>query len=327
MILTLFKSEWEAYTTPDQIIDADWEDVAEALMIFHQRPKKEDAPMFNLWEFNQQGEPGRRYTDKEREHWDEIPGTIRRCSENAMGLWGLVLDCDAKLTMEQAIKEVEGLEFVLYSSFRHSDVQDKFRIVIPFTRMMTKAEFELKRDDIKKCFPLIDTASFSKSQAIFLHSGADVNQAIALRGRGGKLNPDHFLDTIIPPKEESRHVYEPPTDEQKQAYAKMIRESLLTCSNVNRSGAGEGITLAAICRSAGLSFADFGQICQVIGRDGSSLKTLDVQGQFWGVVGPDCKITKATRDKFIAAHNGQLIKPTIKNRIEQLEKELYGSKN
>lgn len=306
MILTLFKSIMEAYTTPEQVIDAHWDDIAESLMIFYRRDKKEDAPMFNLWEFNPNGEQGRKYHNVSRLSWDYYPGTIRRCSENALGLWGLVLDCDSKLTMEQAIDEVHGIEYVLYSSFRHSAAQDKFRIVIPFTRMMTKEEFNLKRDDMKACFPLIDTASFSTSQAIFLHSGSDESNAIALRGRGAMIDPDSFISKEPVVKIESNVVYTPPTDEQKEYYKTMVREALLTCSGVNRSGSGEGITLAAICRSAGMCFEEFGSICQIIGRDGSSLKTLDVQGQFWGVVGPNPKVRKETRDKFITDHGGKI---------------------
>lgn len=321
MIITLFRSEWEAYTTEDQIIDAEWDDVAEALMIFHRRNTKEEAPMFNLWQFDPNGGPGRKYHDKSRETWDDVPGTIRRCTENAQGLWGLVLDYDKIMTMEQAIDEVDGFDFVLYSSFSHSDEKDKFRVIIPFTRMMTKEEFGLKKDDMKTCFPQVDTASFSMSQAMFLHSGTDKNKAIALRGHGAQIDPDFFLNKEIPivVPVESRYVYEPPTDEQKRMYADKIRESLLTCSNVNRSGGNEGITLASICRSAGLSFEDFGQICQMIARDGSSLKTLDVQGQFWGVVGADCKIKGETRDKFILAHGGRVPSFSKQTSEQQLE--------
>ena len=83
-----------------------------------------------------------------------------------------------------------------------------------------------------------------------------------------------------------------------------MMESLLTCSNVNRSGSGEGILLASLCKSSGMTMNEFGSICQVIGRDGSSLKTQDVQNQFWGLVQNDVKITKETREKFISAHNG-----------------------
>lgn len=311
MILTLFASEFHAYTTPDQIIDADWEVIAETLMIFHKRKVKEDVSMFNLWEFNQQGELGRKYHNKTRETWDDLEGTIRRCSENAVGLWGLVLDCDSKLTMEQAIQEVEGLEYVLYSSFRHGPEQDKFRIVIPFTRMMTKEEFELKKDDIKKCFPLIDPASFSKSQAIFFHSGPDKDIAIALRGRGYKLDPDHFENTIIPVAEKSQVVYTPPTALQQQSYQTMIKNSLMTCRSVSRSGSNEGITLAGICRSSGLTYLEFQQVCNAIGREGSSLKTADVQEQFWGVVGDGAKIKRGTREKFLKDHGGHLVTPSL----------------
>lgn len=218
MIITLFKSEWDAYTTDDQVIDGDWDSIATALMFFHQRRKKEDAPMFNLWEFDPDGEPGRKYINKEKTQWNELPGTVRRCADNALGVWGLVLDCDAQLTMEEAIESVAGLDYVLYSSFRHSSVQDKFRIVLPFTRMMTRIEFEAKREDIKKCFPLVDNASFSRSQAIFLHSGANPSIAIAMRGHGAKINPDDFITSVRPVTAPSTYVPTGPVN-QTAVYA------------------------------------------------------------------------------------------------------------
>ena len=309
MILTIYKSEWEAYTRPDQIIDASWDDIADMLCDFNQKDKKEDVLMFNLWELNPNGEQGRKYLDELKETWDYRPGTIRRCTENLVGLHGLVLDFDNHLTIDQAIQQVEGLEYVIYTTFNHSEAKHKFRIVIPFTRMMTLEEFEMKVDDMKACWPKADNASFSKSQAIFFHSGKDPKQAIAFRYSGAKIDPDMFISKapaiIIP----NPIVYVPQTDQQKEAYKQMIYNSLLTCSNVNRSGPGEGVLLCNICRSAGFTFDEFSAMCNMIGREGSSIKTIDVQKQFWILVGDKAKVRAITRDAFINAHGGVLVKP------------------
>ena len=194
MILTIYRSEWEAYTRPEQICDADWDDIAKILLDFHQANKKENVSMFNLWELNLSGELGRKL-DKKTGQYTELPGTIRRCSDNLVGLHGLVLDFDANLTMDEAIKEVDGFEYVIYTTFNHSKAQHKFRLVLPFTRMMTVEEFELKVEDMKSIWPKADRASFTKSQAIFFHSGKNSKDAIAFRYPGSKIDPDIFINT------------------------------------------------------------------------------------------------------------------------------------
>ena len=306
MIISLLQSVTKAYLTPKDIIDTDWDNIAQRLMVFNRRTAKAYAPMFNLWSFDVNGEQGRKYiyiNNEKTEDFNYIPKTIRRCKDNALGLWGLVLDCDSQLTIEQAIQQVDGLEYVLYTSFRHSAAQDKFRIVLPFTRMMTKLEFKAKMDDIKQCFPLVDNASFSESQPIYMHSGPDANLAIALRGRGAMLDPAMFKDAPV-------KQFTAPTSTIAAApassYTAAIKTSLQTCSNVSRSGANEGILLANICRSAGLSYFDFQQICLQVARADSSLRTDDVQQQFWALVGKDARVTKDVRDKFILDHNGTL---------------------
>jgi hypothetical protein len=193
MNLTIYMSEWEAYTRPEQIIDNDWDDIADILLDFHQADKKEDVTMFNLWELNLSGELGRKL-DKKTGQYTELPGTIRRCSDNLVGLHGLVLDFDANLTMDEAIKEVEGFEYVVYTTFNHSKEQHKFRLVLPFTRMMTVEEFELKVEHMKRIWPKADRASFTKSQAIFFHSGKSSKDAISFRYPGVKIDPDIFIN-------------------------------------------------------------------------------------------------------------------------------------
>jgi len=196
MILSKFRSVKLAYLYPkNDIVDDHWENIVPLLLKFHKVSQKVDAPMFNLWQFNLSGEQGRKYHDDSHKTWDYRPGTIRRCVNNAIGCWGLMLDYDGGTTIAQARKFLDGLEYVLYTSFRHSKVLDKFRVIIPFTRMITKEDLELKNDDIRKCFPNVDNASFSISQAFYFHSGSDETLAVADHVRGGAiLDPYSFQD-------------------------------------------------------------------------------------------------------------------------------------
>ena len=119
MIISLFNSVYDAYVTPNRVINEDWEVIQEILCNFNEVKEKEDAPMFNLWEFktlDEGAELGRKwqYKDgKKTSSYTEIPNTVRRCKENAKGVWGIVLDYDGGKTIAEAEAELVGLEYVL----------------------------------------------------------------------------------------------------------------------------------------------------------------------------------------------------------------------
>lgn len=196
MKLTTFRTVWTAYTYPSEVIDADWDTVAEVLLSFNKVQSKDEVGLFNVWQFAADGEKGRKYHDKSKTTWDDIAGTVRRCSANAQGLWGLMLDFDKNCTIEQVCTELEGLEYVLYTTFSHSTAQDKFRVIMPFDRMMTIAEYEAKKAAITATFPRADMASFSMSQSFYFHSGQCEREAIAYRSHGHMLSPAMFEDTV-----------------------------------------------------------------------------------------------------------------------------------
>ena len=197
MILTIFDSVTKAYFSPEQVVDSSWDEIANVLTQFHLVETKDDMELFNTWQFNLAGEQGRKYHDKSKKDWSYIPNTVRRCSDNAQGLWGLMLDFDKKATIEQVVADLDGIEYVLYTTFSHSSEQDKFRVVAPFTRMMTTAEFEAKKESIAKTFPLADTASFSMSQSFYFHCGRKPWDAIAFRVAGEMIDPASFEDKKI----------------------------------------------------------------------------------------------------------------------------------
>lgn len=193
MIISLFDSVTAAYTSRDAMLDQSWDEISTLLQEFSQVENKTDAMMFNLWVFDPEGEPGRVSRDSD----EVMPGTIRRCSANALGVWGLVLDYDGGATIEDAVTTLAGYDYVLYTSFRHSDTLNKFRVVLPFTRMLTRAEFRAKAAHIREVFPNVDPASFSESQSMYLHSGPSRDSAISFRAAGVMLDPDVFQDTEV----------------------------------------------------------------------------------------------------------------------------------
>jgi hypothetical protein len=305
------------------MLDWDWDSIATLLMEFQQVPVKEHANMFNLWQFDPNGEQGRKYLNyPDKTTWVYIPDTIRRCSANAVGVHGLVLDYDNNKTIQQVIQELDGIEYVLYTSFRFSHVLHKFRVIIPFTRMLSKEEFQRKQKAIRETFPEVDNASFSTSQAIFRHSGKDPSIAISCRGRGSMVDPDWFEDEVIvdpiTPISSTKYSGDMTTDLQ-QKYKQAVLKSLLSCSGLRR-GASKGTggpLLVAICKSCGLEFADFRGICMAAAASDSILRDTQEQETLWRSVGEkDQHITAHVRDKFIAAHGGQPVslKPKYKDK-------------
>jgi hypothetical protein len=314
MNITLMNSTYVPINPIDQL-NVSWEDFTQYLLAFNPAKTKEQVKMFNMWQFKtlEQGAiPGRKYHYKNKvklETYDEIPNTIRRCGENAIGLWGLVLDVDSTLTLKEAIIETDGIERVIYTTFNHSLTKDKFRIVMPFTRMMTKEEFELKIDDMRTCFPKVDPASFSLSQAIYLHSG-DKSLAISAYLPGCMIDPDSFRDTIKPPLVVTNISYSGPVNND---YASAVFDSLITCSNVRRGaskGDGGGFTLAQLCKSIGLTFSEFQIVCNQVAGSDSGMRTVEGQNSVWSDAVDHA--TATVRDNFIAKHGGKPFKMSNK---------------
>jgi hypothetical protein len=199
MIVTLFESVQKAYTRPNQIIDSDWPTIADFLTTFNQCDKKEDMELFNLWQFNQLGELGRRKVyenGQPTEYYETIPGTIRRCKSNAEACWGLVLDFDGEARIDETVQDLAGLCFALYTSFRHTEETHKYRVILPFIRPATQEEIKRKKTSISETFPKVDQASFSESQSFYLHSGLDAKNAIAFWCDGQMIDINMFDDEI-----------------------------------------------------------------------------------------------------------------------------------
>ena len=325
MIITLMDSVTKPIN-PDEVVESTWDDIAEHLMSFNSSKTKEDTPMFNLWQFktiDQGAELGRKYKyvdGKKTTEFSYIPNTIRRCGDNALGLWGLVLDYDGAKTLEEAVKDMEGFECVFYTTFNHTTEKHKFRVVIPFSQMLSKEDFNLKLDDIKNLFPYVDNASFSLSQAIYLHSGDD-SISMSFRLNGLMVDPSGFVSI---PKSVYQLMNRPDveTDTGTSPYYKArVIASLKSCKGVRRPGMkGNGgvLTLAHICKSIGCSLSEFQDICRTAVAADSSVRGAEEQAVIWNEV-DRTKIRKETRDKFISTYGGKPIadqKMTLEDMIK-----------
>lgn len=267
------------------MLDLSWDELAFHLTTFIEVPTKEQTEMYNLWEF--------KINDDQ----------IHRCKDDCIALHGLVLDYDNNLSLNDALIQFCDLECVFYTTFNHGPTKDKFRIVLPFTKPMSAEDFVLKRQAMIDAFPGADRASFSRSQAIFLHSGPDESKSFACRFKGVMLDPDVFVDEIIEPaviKKNSgdEKVNDP---EFKAAYKTAVIKSLMSCKGIRHLNA---LGLVIIVKSCGGEFSDYQQIVKVAGAADSTIQTTRSQVEAWMAVDDNALIGKDKRDRFIATFGG-----------------------
>lgn len=322
MIISTFESVHKAYVDLD--CDESWDDIATLLMTHIDVNSKHDVGLYNLAEFKKVFDPtvewGRKYhyiDGIRQDSYDEIPNTVRRCKNNVVSLTGIILDVDEFQTIEETIDLLDGIEYVLYTTFRHTKEKHKFRVAIPFSRPLLAEDIQGRQQDIIDTFPGVDNASFTVSQSFYFHSGK--NDPIAYHNKGVMIDPYSFK--YNPPKVYEEPIYNQTTkfeDEDMERYKNAVVESLQSCSGLHYAGKGDNnrgvLTLVSICKSIGLTFQEFDAICSKIADQTSELKRPDVRRNAWTGWDGD-KIRKETRDEFIKSYNG---KPII------MRKEGYG---
>lgn len=314
MIISTFKSIHKAYV--DMKLDMPWEEIADLMMSHNDVENKTDAELYNMVEFKDVTDPttenGRRYhyiDGIKQETYDIIPNTVRRCKNNVLSITGIVLDIDELKTIEETKEILDGIEYVLYTTFRHTNNKHKFRVVIPFSRPLLREDIAGRQQDIINTLPSVDNCSFTVSQSFYFHSGK--NDCYTYWNKGYMIDPYSFQYNPPP-------VYIPPTytntteldDEQLEAYRTAVVNSLLTCSGLHYAGKGENnkavLVLVSICKSIGLSFNEYDSICAKIADSTSELTKPNVRHSAWVSWSGD-RIRKETRDKFISDYNGKPI--------------------
>lgn len=329
MKLSIFKSTYEAYVEDE--LEGTWADIAEFLLEHRAAKNKHDVLMFNMGEFKKLNdptvEPGRIYQRDAQGartgEYTQIANTVRRCKANLLAIHGLVLDVDAEMSMREVGQQFKGVEFLIYSTFRHrlDGHTEKFRVVIPFSRPLLAPDIEGRRASIKQHFPGVDNASFTVSQSFYLHSGAHPE---VFYSAGEILDPYGFeyAEPVVYTAESPVWLSEFDENAQ-QRYRTSTLASLLTCSGLHYAGTNSTnhgiLTLVTICRSAGISYEEFSAICQRIGDTDSSVHSAGVQHQAW-TSWDGARITRAKRDAFIKGYGGTILSADDILRLTQKRK-------
>jgi len=222
MIISTFKSVHKAYV--DLRLDLPWDEIVGLLTHHYIVDNKEDVELYNMVEFKTTDdiscEPSRKYhyiNGIRQEEFDIIPNTVRRCKNNIVSISGIVLDYDKNQTIEQTINELSGIEYVLYTTFRHTIDNHRFRVVIPFSQPLLACDVAGRQKNIKKKFPTVDNASFSASQSFYFHSGK--NDPIAFYNQGIMIDP--YLFEV---EEFVNHTHEPTHNHTNQDITNIICE-------------------------------------------------------------------------------------------------------
>ena len=251
MIISTFKSVQKAYV--DLRLDMCWEEIVELLTYHYDVDSKTDVALYNMVDFKTTDyELGRKYHYINGERCDdftEIANTVRRCKNNLVSISGIVLDYDKNQTIEQTITELDGIEYVLYTTFRHTKDNHRFRVVIPFSQPLLAEDVQGRQNDIKKMFPTVDNASFSVSQSFYFHSGKE--DSIAYHNKGLMIDPyifevEEFIEhtytgTYQNTTEEIKHLI----TELKRCYPTLTYDTWIrvTWAFCHELGEAEGINL------------------------------------------------------------------------------------
>lgn len=314
MIISTFRSVFKAYVE-DQV-DTSWEDIALLLCTHTNVMDKKHLLLFNMMQFKSLDdasvELGRRYhyiNGVKQDTYDIIPNTVRRCKTNVLSQHGIVLDVDQFMSIEQAIDKLDGIEYVLYTTFRHTIDAHRFRIVIPFSRPLLAEDILGRQDSIIETFPGVDHASFTVSQSYYFHCGH--NDPIAYHNKGTMIDPYIFEyrepEVYEPIMEHYNHEF---NESDQDAYKQAVVRSLRSCKGLHYAGTGNNLavlTLVSICKSIGLSFAEYDSICQGMASPDSLLQQANTRASAWAGWKGD-RIRKETRDNFIRTYGGDPIK-------------------
>jgi len=310
MFITVFRSVSKAYVEDMRdVVQIDWQDLAEQLTVREDVTSKEMGRLYNLALFKSIGdltaEPGRKKLFVKGEWSGEykyFSNTVRRCKANLIALSGIVLDYDKDVTIEDAITRLDGLEYVLYTTFNHTIDDHRFRVVIPFSKPLLAEDIPKKLDSMRETFPGVDNASFSVSQGFYFHAGH--NDPISFHHRGYIIDPyTDFIDSV--PVEQKPKTNYTGVFEFAPEYKKSILDSLQSCTGLRYP---QALTLVAICKSMQLGFNDFNSICEKIADNDSTLKKDPrCRTELWNSEFE--RITSDKRDKFIKDHGGR---PTSK---------------
>lgn len=320
--ISFFKSTYEAWVAED--CEVDLETLGQLLTTdFNITNDKSSVMMFSMTKFKtlEEGAINGQVNHK------PVAGTRRRCRENAISISGLILDYDGYRTIEEVKTRYAGLYMIIYTTYSHSPEKSKFRVIMPFNKPLSVADFEARRTDMADFFEGADGASFSLSQSFYLPSSSPQNQHLIETAiiEGELLDPMGFKAEEL--ADHTNLTYKTSDDQAfSDDYARAVFDALNSCSNMHYRGdrnRNDGVlTLVSICRSIGLTFEEYDQLCQRICAPDSSLTNASTRQNAWNDWNSN-KITRDKRDAFIKANGGNSIrKINNDNKLAKVDKDI-----
>lgn len=192
-------------------------------------------------------------------HYNARADYPSRSTNNTIGFDAIILDIDENITWNKALSKLSKYEYAAYTT--HSNmirkkgvVCERFRVIIPTTRLVTLDEWENKKDSISALFPFIDPASISISQPFYLPSCPQSLLAYA----DSAVNKGMFIDfdklEVNKPKEvinthhQNDDIYTMTPEERTKTFYG------LCSSPISRNYMG---VLAEAMRKCGYSYSEF----------------------------------------------------------------------
>ncbi|CAJ8041829.1 Signal recognition particle GTPase [Burkholderia pseudomallei] len=175
---------------------ASWEELVARLVSGHPLVvgDKLTLPSFSAWRYKSIDDPTVDHGEKDGEPVECFSEThVRRLKSNALEMTMLIIDFDGRLSIEEAQHRFGEYEHAGYTSLSHRrEDEDRFRMAIPFTDPMPKAEFLRLESGMRRWIDgsghnLADNKTYSVGQVFLLPAvyaeSAELARAWHNRGR------------------------------------------------------------------------------------------------------------------------------------------------
>lgn len=183
MKLYFFQNIFDNVVTDEASLDLTWAELVDLFSEHKIADTKEGVELFIAADFNTDPLTCRPATKKRHRPdgtlIDETPITDEvgnpqtgRFSDNVEGVFAIVLDYDGGARMEDVIASIDGITHLGYTSYSHlkDGVTEKFRVIIPFSSVCPKAEWDLRKEDVLTLFPGTDISTVNIARAFYIPS-------------------------------------------------------------------------------------------------------------------------------------------------------------
>jgi hypothetical protein len=168
---------------------------------FHSLRSRQPRPLAESWDdltailsVHQQ----RRRKDTGRLWSPVVYGIEQRSSANVLAVTGLVADLDG-VALDRATDALAGVEWLAYTTHSHAPEDERWHLVVPFTRPVAASVWKPTRWGILRHFGIdADPATSDPARIYFLPQHAPGAPYSVQSNRGTLLDPSPFWSTTVP---------------------------------------------------------------------------------------------------------------------------------